>query len=87
MDDGKRVLTGESIFMTHFYNTDRSRRRVAFAAPYQGEIIPIDMSKIGQELLCQKDAFLCAALGTEVSIAFTKRQGTGFFGGEGFILQ
>jgi len=87
MDAGKRVLTGESIFMTHFSNTGRSKRRVAFAAPYPGKIIPIDMSKIGQELLCQKDAFLCAALGTEVSIAFTKRLGTGFFGGEGFILQ
>jgi uncharacterized protein (TIGR00266 family) len=84
---GKRVLTGESIFMTHFTNTARSKRRVAFAAPYPGKIIPVDMSKIGQELLCQKDAFLCAALGTEVSIAFTKRLGTGFFGGEGFILQ
>ena len=87
LDAGKRVLTGESIFMTHFSNTDRGKRRVAFAAPYPGKIIPIDMSKIGQELLCQKDAFLCAALGTEVSIAFTRRLGTGFFGGEGFILQ
>ena len=87
LNAGKRVLTGESIFMTHFTNTARSKRRVAFAAPYPGKIIPVDMSKIGQELLCQKDAFLCAALGTEVSIAFTKRLGTGFFGGEGFILQ
>lgn len=87
LDAGKRVITGESIFMTHFSNTDRERRRVAFAAPYPGKIIPVDMSKIGQELLCQKDAFLCAALGTEVSIAFTKRLGAGFFGGEGFILQ
>jgi uncharacterized protein (TIGR00266 family) len=87
LDAGKRVLTGESIFMTHFSNTDRSKKRVAFAAPYPGKIIPVDMSKIGKELLCQKDAFLCAALGTEVSIAFTKRLGTGFFGGEGFILQ
>lgn len=87
LDAGKRVITGESIFMTHFSNTDREKRRVAFAAPYPGKIIPVDMSKIGQELLCQKDAFLCAALGTEVSIAFTKRLGAGFFGGEGFILQ
>jgi uncharacterized protein (TIGR00266 family) len=87
LDAGKRVLTGESIFMTHFANTERGKRRVAFAAPYPGKIIPVDMSKIGQELLCQKDAFLCAALGTEVSIAFTKRLGAGFFGGEGFILQ
>lgn len=87
LDAGKRVLTGESIFMTHFSNTDRSKKKVAFAAPYPGKIIPVDMSKIGKELLCQKDAFLCAALGTEVSIAFAKRLGTGFFGGEGFILQ
>lgn len=87
LDAGKRVLTGESIFMTHFSNSERGKKRVAFAAPYPGKIIPVDMSKIGQELYCQKDAFLCAALGTEVSIAFTKRLGTGFFGGEGFILQ
>lgn len=84
---GKRILTGESIFMTHFTNSGHGKKRVAFAAPYPGKIIPIDMSKIKRELLCQKDAFLCAALGTEVSIAFTKRLGTGFFGGEGFILQ
>jgi uncharacterized protein (TIGR00266 family) len=87
LNAGKRVLTGESIFMTHFSNTVQGKKRVAFAAPYPGKIIPVDMSQIGQELLCQKDAFLCAALGTEVSIAFTKRLGTGFFGGEGFILQ
>lgn len=84
---GKRVLTGESIFMTHFTNGGRGKKSVAFAAPYPGKIIPIDMSKVKGELICQKDAFLCAALGTEVSIAFTKRLGTGFFGGEGFILQ
>jgi uncharacterized protein (TIGR00266 family) len=87
LDAGKRALTGESIFMTHFANSDSGKKRVAFAAPYPGKIIPVDMSTIGQELYCQKDAFLCAALGTEVSIAFTKRLGTGFFGGEGFILQ
>jgi uncharacterized protein (TIGR00266 family) len=84
---GKRVLTGESIFMTHFTNTGGGKRRVAFAAPYPGQIIPIDMAKHGGTLLCQKDAFLCAAKGTKVSIAFTKRLGAGFFGGEGFILQ
>jgi len=84
---GKRVLTGESIFMTHFTNTDSGKKRVAFAAPYPGKIVPIDMTKIRGELYCQKDAFLCAALGTKVDIAFTKRLGTGFFGGEGFILQ
>jgi len=83
----KRTITGESIFMTHFTNTVSDKRRVAFAAPYPGKIIPIDMTTIGGELICQKDAFLCAALGTQVSIAFAKRLGTGFFGGEGFILQ
>lgn len=87
MDVGKRVLTGESIFMTHFTNHGSGKKRAAFAAPYPGKIIPINLSTINGELLCQKDAFLCAALGTEVSIAFTKRLGTGFFGGEGFILQ
>ncbi len=86
-DAGKRVLTGESLFMTHFTNNSSGKRRVAFAAPYPGKIVPVDLSKVGGELICQKDAFLCAALGTEVSIAFTKRLGTGFFGGEGFILQ
>lgn len=84
---GKRVLTGESIFLTHFTNSGTGKKRVAFAAPYPGKIFPIDMSKIRGEMLCQKDAFLCAALGTELGIAFTKRLGTGFFGGEGFILQ
>lgn len=86
-DAGKRVLTGESIFMTHFTNDGTGKRRVAFAAPYPGKIIPIDLPQHGHELICQKDAFLAAALGTKVSIAFHKRLGTGFFGGEGFILQ
>ncbi|MBW7997405.1 MAG: TIGR00266 family protein [Candidatus Glassbacteria bacterium] len=85
---GKRVLTGESIFMTHFTNSGHGGKlRVAFAAPYPGKIIPIDLREVGGQLICQKDAFLCAALGTKVSIAFTRRLGTGFFGGEGFILQ
>ena len=84
---GKRALSGESLFLTHFTNTSNSKRRVAFAAPYPGHIIPIDLSQMGGELLCQKDAFLCAALGTELSIAFTRKLGAGFFGGEGFILQ
>ena len=84
---GKRVLTGESIFITHFTNSGAGKSRAAFAAPYPGQIIPVDMDAHGGTLLCQKDAFLCAALGTKVSIAFTKRFGTGFFGGEGFILQ
>jgi len=84
---GKRVLTGESVFMTHFTNAGTGKRRVAFAAPYPGRIAAIDLAAHGNDLLCQKDAFLCAALGPEVSIAFTKRFGAGLFGGEGFILQ
>ncbi len=84
---GKRVLTGESIFMTHFKNTTVGKKRVAFAAPYPGKIVAIDMAQEGQELICQKDAFLCAAFGTSLDIAFHKRLGAGFFGGEGFILQ
>jgi uncharacterized protein (TIGR00266 family) len=87
LNAGKRVLTGESIFLTHFTNEGRGKKRVSFAAPYPGKIVPIDMTKVDGELLCQKDAFLAAALGTKVGIAFTKRLGTGFFGGEGFILQ
>ena len=73
--------------MTHFTNQDQGKKRVAFAAPYPGKIIPLDMAKVGGEIFCQKDAFLAAALGTQIDIAFTKRLGTGFFGGEGFILQ
>jgi uncharacterized protein (TIGR00266 family) len=84
---GKRVLTGESIFMTHFTNRGSGKKKVSFAAPYPGRIIPIDMSKMNGDLLCQKDAFLCAAFGTKVGIAFTQKLGAGFFGGEGFILQ
>jgi uncharacterized protein (TIGR00266 family) len=87
MSVGKRVLTGESIFMTHFTNHGNSKKRVTFAAPYPGKIIPIDLQEIGGQIICQKDAFLCAALGTKVSISFSKRLGAGFFGGEGFILQ
>jgi len=87
MDVGKRALTGESLFMTHFTNVSGIKRRVAFAAPYPGKIIPVNMAEIGGEITCQKDAFLCAALGTEVTIAFNKRLGAGFFGGEGFILE
>ncbi len=84
---GKRVLTGESVFMTHFTNNGLGKKRVAFAAPYPGKIHPLDLSTINGPLFCQKDAFLCAALGTSIGIAFTKKLGTGFFGGEGFILQ
>lgn len=84
---GKRMMTGESVFMTHFTNDGAHKRRVAFAAPYPGTILPIDMATIGGEITCQKDAFLCAALGTKVDITFNRRLGSGFFGGEGFILQ
>ena len=84
---GKRAISGESLFLTHFTNTGNHKRRVAFAAPYPGHIIPIDLAKFGGELMCQKDAFLCAVLGTELNIAFTRKLGSGFFGGEGFILQ
>ncbi len=87
MQVGKRVLTGESIFLTHFTNQGQGKKRVAFAAPYPGKIIPLDMAKLGEELICQKDAFLCAALGTSIDITFQRKLGTGFFGGEGFILQ
>ena len=84
---GKRVLTGESIFLTHFTNRGGVKRKAAFAAPYPGRILPVDLSKLGGSLICQKDAFLCAAYGTEIGIAFAKKLGIGFFGGEGFILQ
>ncbi len=84
---GKRMMTGESLFMTHFTNEGGQKRRVAFASPYPGKIIPVDMGAIGGEVICQKDAFLCAAMGTEISVTFNKRLGAGFFGGEGFILQ
>lgn len=87
IDVGKRAITGESLFMTHFTNNGSGKKRVAFAAPYPGKIIPVDMAQMGGELICQKDAFLCAALGTQVTIAFNKKIGAGFFGGEGFILQ
>ncbi|MDZ7814646.1 MAG: TIGR00266 family protein [Planctomycetota bacterium] len=84
---GKRMITGESVFVTHFTNQASGKLRVAFAAPYPGKIAALDMGELGQNILCQKDAFLCAALGTRLSIAFNKRLGAGFFGGEGFILQ
>lgn len=84
---GKRAVTGESFFITLFANTARQRREVAFAAPYPGHIVPVELGEHGGSLLCQKDAFLCCARGVEVKIAFTKRIGAGLFGGEGFILQ
>lgn len=84
---GKRMLTNESIFMTHFTNTGRGKKIVSFAAPYPGKIIPIDLKELGGKVICQRDAFLCAALGTKVDLEFNKKIGAGFFGGEGFILQ
>jgi uncharacterized protein (TIGR00266 family) len=84
---GKRLLTGESLFMTVFQNRGQGKRRVAFGAPYPGKIIPVHLGEVGGELLAQKDSFLCAAKGVSIGIAFTKRFGAGLFGGEGFILQ
>ncbi|MBZ0267696.1 TIGR00266 family protein [bacterium] len=84
---GKRVLTGESLFMTMFGNGVSTRQRVAFASPYPGRIIPIDLKQHDGTMLCQKDAFLCAAKGVSVGIAFQRKVGAGLFGGEGFILQ
>jgi len=86
-EGAKRKLTGESLFLTHFTNSGTGKKRAAFAAPYPGKIVALDLAQVSNEILCQKDAFLAAALGTEVGIAFTRRFGTGFFGGEGFILQ
>ena len=85
---GKRMITGESLFMTVFQNAaGRGKERVAFAAPYAGKILPMDLANLGGELICQKDSFLCAARGVSVGIAFQKRIGVGLFGGEGFIMQ
>src|SRR5882724_2056898 len=87
MGAGKRLLIGESIFMTVFQNRGQGKKRVAFGAPYPGKIIPVRLPDVGGELLAQKDAFLCAAKGVSLGIAFTKRFRAGLFGGEGFILE
>lgn len=84
---GKRMLTGENLFMTVYTNTVQDKRRVTFAAPYAGKIIPLDLSKLGEKVICQKDSFLAAAKGVAVGIEFQKKLGTGLFGGEGFIMQ
>lgn len=84
---GKRLVTGESLFMTVFTNTGREKRHVSFAASYPGKIIPVDLTEYNGKVICQKDAFLCAAKGVSVGIEFTKKIGSGFFGGEGFIMQ
>jgi uncharacterized protein (TIGR00266 family) len=84
---GKRLLTGESLFMTVYTNISHQKRQVTFAAPYTGKIIPLDLSKHGERVICQKDSFLCAAKGVSVGIEFQRKLGTGLFGGEGFIMQ
>jgi len=83
----KRMFTGESFFITSFMNNGYGKKHVAFAAPYPGKIIPLNLGKMGNQFICQKDAFLCAAQGIEIEIEFTRRLGAGIFGGEGFILQ
>jgi uncharacterized protein (TIGR00266 family) len=87
MGAGKRLLTGESLFMTVFTNMGSGKQRVAFAAPYAGRIVPMDLAELGGTLICQKDAFLCAARGVSIGIAFQRKIGVGLFGGEGFIME
>jgi uncharacterized protein (TIGR00266 family) len=84
---GKRLITGESLFTTVYTNAGQGKKRVAFAAPYPGKILPMDLRQMGGMLLCQKDAFLCAARGVSLGIAFQQKLSVGFFGGEGFIMQ
>lgn len=84
---GKRMLTGESLFMTTFTNTGQGKKKVSFASPYPGKIIPMDLMQLGGKVVCQKDAFLCAAHGVSIGIEFQRKLGTGLFGGEGFIMQ
>src|SRR6185312_3502428 len=84
---GKRAITGESLFVTTFTNSARAREHVAFAAPYPGKILPMHLDQLGGELICQKDAFVCAARGIQIGIAFQKKIGVALFGGEGFIMQ
>ena len=87
MSAGTRVLTGESLFVTHFTNNGTRKQKVAFAAPYPGKIVPIELGTLGGSLIVQKDGFLCAAKGTKISITLNRRIGSGLVGGEGFILQ
>jgi uncharacterized protein (TIGR00266 family) len=87
MGAGKRLVTGESLFTTVYTNNASSKQRVAFAAPYPGKILPMDLRQLGGTLICQKDAFLCAARGVSLGIAVQQKLSTGFFGGEGFIMQ
>lgn len=87
MSAGKRLLVGENLFMTAFTNVASDKRRVTFASPYPGKIIPMDLSMLDGKIICQKDAFLCAAKGVSIGIEFQKKLGTGLFGGEGFIME
>ena len=87
MSAGKRLLTGESLFMTTYTNVAQGKKKVFFASPYPGKVIPLDLMRLGGKMICQKDAFLCAAKGVTVGIEFQRRLGTGLFGGEGFIMQ
>ncbi|MFS0838191.1 TIGR00266 family protein [Paenibacillus sp. 1P03SA] len=87
MGAGKRLLTGESLFMTVYTNNGRGKEHVTFAAPYPGKIIPMDLQALGGKLICQKDSFLCAAKGVSIGIELQRKLGAGFFGGEGFIMQ
>ena len=87
MGAGKRLVTGESLFTTVYNNTDGVKRKLAFGAPYPGKILAMDLSQLGGTLICQKDAFLCAARGVSLGIALQRKLGVGFFGGEGFIMQ
>ncbi len=87
MSAGKRLLTGESLFMTAFTNTSPGKKKVSFASPYPGKIIAMDLLRMGGKMICQKDSFLCAAKGVSVGIEFQRKLGTGLFGGEGFIMQ
>ena len=87
MGAGKRLITGESLFMTTFTNTGSGKKHASFAAPYPGKIIPMDLSQLNGKIICQKDAFLAAAKGVSVGVEFQRKLGVGFFGGEGFIMQ
>ncbi len=87
LNAGKRVLVGENLFMTAFTNIGQGKKHVSFASPYPGKIIPLNLQQLGNRIICQKDAFLCAAKGVSIGIEFQKKLGTGLFGGEGFIME
>ncbi|MBL7706861.1 MAG: TIGR00266 family protein [Taibaiella sp.] len=87
LNAGKRLITGEGLFITAYTNVGQGKKKVSFASPYPGKIIPVDLHEYGGKVICQKDAFLCAAKGVAISIEFQRKLGTGLFGGEGFIMQ